>query len=472
MLAEILTAAASWTSERCLLTYIVPAELEDVLAAGQLVAIPYGDRLVEGIVWTISTMSASDERSDEEQSYELRPISGVLDVEPALLPHQRALAEWMATYYVTPLAQVALMMLPSGLIQRSKAVLHLSSIQGNEQENEISLQVQALLGLLRADGELDIERLKEMLGPTKAKAILKEALASGLIAREAQLEAPKAKKRIKRVVQLSAKPDMLAVWRQRTEAIVQQSLEQREPVPMAPDTVRKRPQKVQVNPWASAGTAVIAPGDRAGLLAQRQLAALDLVQRSARSEQGDTYWTPNKLCQATKLTSAQLQALVKEDLLAIEAVEVQRNPFAGRTFPPNTPLPLTTDQQCALEVILSSSAEKPILLHGITGSGKTEVYLQALAAIIAQGKRAIVLVPEIVLTTQAIQRFAGRFPGRVAIIHGDLFIGERYDEWRRIRAGQVDIVIGARSALFSPLPDLGMIILDEEHESAYKQTGL
>src|SRR5437588_12585475 len=88
----------------------------------------------------------------------------------------------------------------------------------------------------------------------------------------------------------------------------------------------------------------------------------------------------------------------------------------------------------------------------------------------ARSKRGIVLMPELVLTTQAILRFASRFPRRVAIIHGDLFIGERYDEWRRIRAGKVDVVIGARSALFSPLPDLGLIILDEEHEPAYKQS--
>ncbi len=111
----------------------------------------------------------------------------------------------------------------------------------------------------------------------------------------------------------------------------------------------------------------------------------------------------------------------------------------------------------------------PILLHGVTGSGKTEVYLQALAAVIETGKRGIVLVPEIALTAQAIQRFAGRFPGRVAIIHSALNAGERYDEWRRIRAGQVDVVIGSRSALFAPVSDLGIIILDEEHEPAYKQ---
>src|SRR6202043_1997 len=110
----------------------------------------------------------------------------------------------------------------------------------------------------------------------------------------------------------------------------------------------------------------------------------------------------------------------------------------------------------AINLAPTDPPPSPILLHGVTGSGKTEVYLQALAAMIAQGRRGIVLVPEIALTAQAIQRFAGRFPGRVAIIHSALTDGERYDEWRRIRAGQVDVVIGSRSALFSPAQDLGI----------------
>ncbi len=110
-----------------------------------------------------------------------------------------------------------------------------------------------------------------------------------------------------------------------------------------------------------------------------------------------------------------------------------------------------------------------MLLHGITGSGKTEVYLQALAAVIASGRRGIVLVPEIALTPQAMARFAGRFPARVALLHSGLTDAERLDEWRRIRGGEVDVVLGSRSALFAPVADLGLIVVDEEHEGAYKE---
>ena len=230
---------------------------------------------------------------------------------------------------------------------------------------------------------------------------------------------------------------------------------------------------------SGSATATLAPAplSKAGLAAQHQLAAIDLLLNSNMGVATSQSWTPNKLCEASKLTAAQLRQLVDEGIVTIEQVEVRRDPLQGRNIPPSAPLPLTPDQHKALESILvglqeTGEAPRPVLLHGVTGSGKTEVYLQALAAVIEQGKRGIVLVPEIALTTQAIQRVAGRFPGRVAIIHSALSMGERYDEWRRIRAGKVDVVVGPRAALFAPLPDLGMIILDEEHEPAYKQSEL
>ncbi len=105
----------------------------------------------------------------------------------------------------------------------------------------------------------------------------------------------------------------------------------------------------------------------------------------------------------------------------------------------------------------------------MTGSGKTEIYLHAIAEVLRRGQQAIVLVPEIALTPQTVARFAGRFPGRVTVIHSELTAGERYDVWRAIRAGQYDIVVGPRSALFAPMERLGLIVIDEEHESTYKQ---
>ncbi len=480
MLANVLTSAASWNSDQPLLTYLVPEQMEAELLRGQLVSVPYGERLVEGIVWDI----LPEERVELDENIALRPLHSILDTEPALLPHQQELALWISEYYITPLAQVTLLMLTRGLMQRSQFVLRLvEESLAHTNEQEVPLQVRALIGLLLADGTQDVEQFKKMLGPKRAQAFLKEALASGLIEREARLEAPKAKARIKKIVRLIARGETLAAWRKQTEAVLQQSMAKVEEDTTS-DTAQSGPlmgtkgsRKRHVFDLLGGSTVTLAPAvlDKAGLAAQRQLAAVDLLLNSGASEKGtESYWTPNKLCHASKLTAAQLQQLVAEHILLIEKVEVQRDPLLGRNIAPSTPLSLTLDQQLALNCILegleaNGGAPKPILLHGVTGSGKTEVYLQALAEVIARGKRGIVLVPEIALTTQAIQRVASRFPGRVAIIHSALSLGERYDEWRRIRAGKVDVVVGPRAALFAPISDLGIIILDEEHESAYKQ---
>ncbi len=514
MFAEVLTSAASWNTEEPLLTYSVPPRLEHELRAGQLVAIPYGERLVEGIVWRMGedhNIEDSDIGLDAEQPLtghpqgvsllEIRPISTILDLEPALLPHQRQLAEWMAMYYITPLAHVAQTMLPPGLMQRSKVALRLiiddqPPVDAQEQSQALT-STRALIGLLLADGELDVERLKEMLGPKRSKEVLKEALESGLIGREAQLHAPRARARHKRITRLLTHGDALAAWKQRAEARVQASLPEPTAVPMAPDNVRRRPAKP--DPWAIPGSTsafTLTRENKEGLLAQRQLAAIDLLEHDRPDASAAAHWTPQMLCNASGLTNAQLQTLVRDGIIAIEVIEARRDPFAGRNIPASHALPLTPGQQAAFEQIVGTRfiasvpalasantngseetdainrvpTKAPILLHGVTGSGKTEVYLQALAAIIEQGKRGIMLVPEIALTAQAVYRFVGRFPGRVAIIHSALTDGERYDEWRRIRSGKVDVVIGSRSALFAPLPDLGMLILDEEHEPAYKQS--
>ncbi|HEY4388912.1 MAG TPA: primosomal protein N' [Ktedonobacteraceae bacterium] len=511
MLADVLTFAASWNLAHPLLSYQVPAEFAAEAQIGQLVAVPYGERLVEGIIWELR--SGEEEEEEEEYFYEvevdsldetvsgtaLRPIRSILDREPALLPYQMTLAVWLSDYYVTALAVVVQAMLPPGLVQRSQTVLRL--VTENLSELEVgqgaSLRIQALVGLLLSEGEINIVRLKEMLGPKRARELLKEVRSSGLIEQEAELAAPKAKVRTKRIVRLLARDATLEQWRDRMQERLQMHFHESsdyQPV----NTARKRPEgsgkkkETLLSPWAisreEVSTLVLTAHDKARLVAQRQLAAVDLLLHDTQTQ---SHWTPNALCKASGLTDAQLNRLVQDRIVTIEETEVRRDPMAGRQLPTSLALELTPDQQNALDQILenvrmwesmsergddestelSEDAEPlPILLHGVTGSGKTEVYLQALAAIIAQGKRGMVLVPEIALTTQAVQRVAARFPERVAIVHSELSTGERYDEWRRIRAGEVDVVIGSRSALFAPLPDLGIIIVDEEHEPAYKQS--
>lgn len=166
-----------------------------------------------------------------------------------------------------------------------------------------------------------------------------------------------------------------------------------------------------------------------------------------------------------------LNNMKKRGFISLSEMPVERNPFEDIDVPETEPMPPTPCQKKALDSIgesLDKGEFEEILLYGVTGSGKTEVYMQAIAKNIEKGKNAILLVPEIGLTPQTVRLFKGRFGDRVAVLHSRLSIGERYDQWCRIKNGEIKVVIGARSAVFAPLENIGIIIIDEEHETSYK----
>lgn len=167
-----------------------------------------------------------------------------------------------------------------------------------------------------------------------------------------------------------------------------------------------------------------------------------------------------------------INTLAKKKIISLKELNIRRNPFLNSDLVPTTPLKLTDEQENALIKIkenLDKLDSSVTLLHGVTGSGKTEVYLQSIDYIIKKNQGAIVLVPEIALTPQTVNRFRARFGEIVAVLHSSLSEGERHDEWHRVFNGNAKIVVGARSALFAPIENLGLIILDEEHEPTYKQ---
>ncbi|MFC0473121.1 primosomal protein N' [Halalkalibacter kiskunsagensis] len=178
------------------------------------------------------------------------------------------------------------------------------------------------------------------------------------------------------------------------------------------------------------------------------------------------------LLQETKMTRQTITTLVKKGVLQEFDKEVYRDPLAGVEYERTLPLELTDQQRDVIQPILDTLETKShytFLLHGVTGSGKTEVYLQSIDKALEQKREAIVLVPEISLTPQMVQRFKGRFGSKVAVLHSGLSMGEKYDEWRKILRKEVQVVVGARSAIFAPFTNLGIIIIDEEHETSYKQ---
>jgi len=193
--------------------------------------------------------------------------------------------------------------------------------------------------------------------------------------------------------------------------------------------------------------------------------------------EGQTEVPLQQLLQRARTTPATLRRMEELHLITITAGVVERDPYAHETIVPSQSLALNPEQASAFARIcqaVDAAKSQTFLLHGVTGSGKTEVYLQAIAHALQQGKGAIVLVPEISLTPQTVERFKARFSSgplqtMVAVLHSHLSAGERHDEWKKIRQGRARIVIGARSAIFAPVDSLGLVVVDEEHEYSYKQ---
>jgi primosomal protein N' (replication factor Y) (superfamily II helicase) len=464
----VLRGAYAHAANRSLYTYAVPQDLADAVAAGQLVAVPLGDRLAPGLVWGLDASDDIAQTAEAGTGVPLRRLAAILIAQPLLVATHRTLAEWLAGYYAAPLALTARLMLPPGLLaglrvalrpvaQASAAPMEASEPAGDEA---------MVLALLRARGGVAREVVEQALGARAADHVIASLAAQGLVRLDMELPAALARDRTLRIVHLVGAPAQIEEWR----AAARTTLDG------LPRLEGKRPA------WrADSRAARLAARQTERLL--RQLAVLDALERPVPDgKQAGTPagWRFEELRRLTRATEGALDELAEAGLVALETIQVRHDPLAGRHIEPSAPLPLTAPQTAALRAIVEAQLDAagavgdggqgPIfLLHGITGSGKTEIYLQALARVIERGQRGLVLVPEIALTPQAMARFAGRFPGRVALLHSGLTDAERLDEWRRIRAGQVDVVVGSRSALFAPIERLGLIVVDEEHEGAYKQ---
>jgi primosomal protein N' (replication factor Y) len=343
----------------------------------------------------------------------VKELHEVLDAEPLLDAHVLALTRWVADYYLCPWGEVIRTALPPGIDALARQVVRLTEA-----------------GLAALDGN-------GILGPGERDVLTYVRGRRGTAVRAMVGRWPNAAARVHAL----SRRGLLTV-----------ASEMRHP--------RVRPLSVSY--------CDLAPGidPETVSLPARAVKQRTILKTLAAAPGG----LPR--AEAAAGTPAALAALIRKGVVRVRTVEVTRDPFAAAAAPSDAPKVLAPAQSEALAVIQRVIAERrflPILLHGVTGSGKTEVYLQAIDIVLAQGRQALVLVPEISLTPLAVQRFVARFGSRVAVLHSGLKGGERFDAWRRIKSGAADIVVGARSAVFAPLPRLGIVVVDEEHDPSYKQ---
>ncbi len=402
--------------------YIVPEALCDVVLPGMRVIVPFGkgNRQKEGYI--IGFAEDSDFSG-------LKEIHKVIDDKPVLIPSLIKLAVWMKKRYFCTYSQAIRCMLPAGIGVRSLRFVSLCGMLENDagqgqqcaqgKENaKLTPSQKIIIDLLSAnDGTLEAEELKRLYGAkSNYNKNLQELSEKGLV-----------------------------------------SVVERYSSPVREKTVRAAS-------LAKPADEVMADIEEGRLKRIQQIRVLEMLIENE-------YIAVTDLVRFASVSVSVLDTLQKYGYIYYRDIEIKRDPMRHRETEPTKPLEPTPEQKKVLEEavrLLDSRSFSELLLHGVTGSGKTEVYLQLIQHVIDSGRQAIVLVPEISLTPQMVDRFRGRFGKCVAVMHSRLSPGERYDQWRQIRGGEVSIVVGARSAVFAPFSDLGLVIIDEEHENTYK----
>jgi len=542
-----------------------------------MVRVPFGPRVLQGIVVGLA---------DSSPVVETRDIEGLLDPQPVVSPSQIELARWMSGYYLAPVVNCLHQMLPPGLSRRAQLLVERvedtslpqdGTTGAPAEEPDRSADRQGLAGTRRAlldylgtRGPQEWRALGRAVGLANWEEALEELVWQGLVIKRWTLAPPRVRAKRSRFLELASDEQTVAsalpfLGHPCKQSDVLEALTTTDdPLPSLdslcqsagclPATVRALERKgwVAIVPPRHLVATTMSPSEIERVLAAdlsrapKQAEALAYLRDQggpvevaklcsdvpcsppvlhALAERGFIRrWRegarvllqlgppqvrevasslrgaapqvailhflrergPTPIGEVYRETGAGLrhvQELAGRGLVRVEDREVWRDPLNGQEFVLTAPPRLTPEQEGAWRVIRAGlrglfqagalSCDRPhapvYLLHGVTGSGKTELYLHALQETLAAGRQGIVLVPEIALTPQTIRRFAARFPNRIAVLHSGLSAGERYDSWRRIRAGRAGVVIGPRSALFAPLPRLGCIVVDEEHETAYKQ---
>jgi len=409
-----------------LFDYSIPDELAGQVGLGSLVTAPFGTQTVQGVVMDLL---------DTPSVAETKSLESLLDPVAVFSVPQMELAKWISERYLQPLASVIGMMLPTGLSQQADVQYSVISDQYSVSSGKSQIEGR-LLTLLNERGSLRGRQIDRHFAKVDWRKSADWLAKRGVLRKQSVLPPPRVRPKFIRVAQLAVTP-------------------------------------------AEADASMPDLGTKQTL--ERRQKALQFLVRAVDAV--NLSWVYAE----SGCNLADLEHLEELGLIRLFESEIFRDPLekAGKqvhTYTGTQGFELTPEQNVALKEILAAltnyqlpvtNYQSPIsnyLLHGVTGSGKTEIYLRAAEETVRQGKQVIILVPEIALTPQTVRRFLARFPGQVGLVHSKLSEGERYDTWRRARAGKLKVVIGARSALFAPLPNIGLIVVDECHDSSYYQS--
>ena len=413
-MARVAVAAATYVFDKPY-DYIIPAPLVEKAQVGVRVTVPFGrgNKRSEALILSIYT---------GKKNPKYKVIASILDQSPVMGPEQLRLAFWLRERYFCTIYDAVKAILPAGLWYRIRETYHLA---GHWTEAAVqaklsgSSRAQAVYhAITAAGGSMELDSIKAQFGDA-VTSVLRELIQMELLAVQSTASRRLTDKMVRRVT-LAVSPE--------------------EAMASAESKRRSAPVRYEV------------------------VKLLCTIGSALSSD----------ICYFTGASAATLRNLEKAGLVTVEVEEQYRVPsLKGREI--GAPIHLNEEQQRAYEGILDLfQAGDPVcaLLYGVTGSGKTLVYIRLLQEVIATGKSGMVLVPEIALTPQMMEKFSAYFGDKVAMLHSSLHLSERYDQWKRIRRGEVQVVLGTRSAVFAPLHNLGMVILDEEQEGSYQSENL
>jgi primosomal protein N' (replication factor Y) len=395
-------------------TYRLPDSVRDVARPGARIVVPFGRKLLTGYIVDLRNELKENSTLDES---EVKEAEELLDVVPLIAPDVLQLTQWVSDYYAAPWGEVLKAALPPGITESIEQVFSLTpkGIEELATSNEAGATTNKsrLLTLIASKDKLSLRAAASALGHTQAINAARALERAGSLVITQGTRGAAAKEKVQKALRLVAGSELN-------------------------QPAFTEPQRRVIDALEVAGGA----------------ASLREVLKNAQ------------------VSESAIKTLQKKGVVETYVEPVRRDPLANVILPPLETHTLTNAQVSVLSEIeaqVARSTYATFLLHGVTGSGKTEIYIRAMRTTLELGRSAMMLVPEIALTPVFSRRLRAEFGDRVAIFHSSLSTGERFDEWNRVKNGEARIVIGTRSAVFAPVTRLGLVIIDEEHEATYRQ---